>query len=533
MPGVLSRRSTVKLGAALAAGVAEGHGAAARAAVRRGGKLVFARGADCQNLDPVQATAAADLWLLPNLYDTLLAPRVGGGGFEPSLATGWTLAPDGLTLTLTLRPGVRFADGRPLTPTDVAWSLDRARDPANGPWARRLAAIVEVVAVGTDAITIRLGRPDPSLPAALAAVNAAIVPAGRVAAAPGGKLAQQATADPVYPPGTGAFVIAEWKRGQVMVLRRNPYSWRRAADRAPLPYLDLIELPVVADETARLAMVQSGAALGAEFVPDAAVAALRARAALRVETWPSTRVTCLVLNARPTLGKGRKNPMQDVRVRRALNHAVDKQAIVAAATAGLGQPMTSYMSKATPLHAGRREPYPFDLALAKKQLAEAGFASGFELTALVEAANRSQAQVVADVQRMWHAVGVTLKVEAAAPAVFAARDRAGDFDLLVAAWSDPIADPAPVTAAFAYSPDLGCLHSGWKDATVDALFRLTEVENDPAHRAAEYRKLQEIYISEAPIVFLYETPFVTVWRQPVSGFVERPLGAGLFAAVSL
>ncbi len=532
MPGVLSRRSTVKLGAALAAGTAYGPGPGARAAVRRGGKLVFARRADCQNLDPVLATAAADLWLLPNLYDTLLAPRADGKGFEPALATGWALAADGRTLTLTLRQGVRFADGRPLTPTDVAWSLDRARDPANGPWAGRLGAIAEVVAAGANAITIRLERPDPSLPAALAAANAAILPAGR-AAAPGAKRLAQAGTDPAHPPGTGPFVIAEWKPGQVMLLRRNPYCWRRAPDRAPLPYLDTIELPVVADDAARLAMVASGAAQGADGVPAAAVAALRAEPALRVELWPSTRVTCLVLNARQTLGKGRKNPLQDVRVRRAINHAVDKQAIVATATAGLGRPMTSFMSQATPLHAGRREPYPFDLALAKRQLAEAGFASGFELTALVEAANPAEAQIVADVQRMWSAVGVTLKIETVASAAFAARDKAGDFDLLLAVWSDPLADPAPVTAAFAYSPDIDCLHSGWKDPTVDALFRLTEAETDPTHRAAEYRKLQEIYISEAPIVFLYETPFVMVWRRPVSGFVELPLGAGLFAAASL
>ena len=93
--------------------------------------------------------------------------------------------------------------------------------------------------------------------------------------------------------------------------------------------------------------------------------------------------------------------------------------------------------------------------------------------------------------------------------------------------------PAPVTSRFAYSPDIGCLHSGWKDGTVDRLFLMTQAEIEPAKRAAEYGKLQEIYVSDAPIVFIDETPFAVLWQASVTGFVQLPLGANIFEATRI
>ena len=533
MTGRLSRRAAVGLGAALAAGPALGLGREARAAVRRGGKLIYARRADSLVLDPVFAESDADIAILPSFYDTLLAPVDGGKGIGPGLATGWAFSKDAMTLTLTLRQGVRFADGTYLNATDVKWSLDRARNPGNGAWAGFLASIVDVAVARPDSIAIRLDAPDPSILAALAAFNAAILPAAKVEAAPGKTAAQKARGFALHPVGTGPFALAEWKRGEVMLLRRNPYYWKRAPDGGPLPYVEEVELPIIPDDVARVTTVKSGAVHGTEHVPFAAVKALLAEPQLAVHLWPAARTDYLALNCRPALKGGRKNPMGDVRVRQALNHAVSKKVLVDLVTANLGTPATSFLSAATPMHAGHEVPYPFDQALAKKLLAEAGFASGFELSAIVPAGDAGDAALMSAMQRMWGAVGVKLKLEPLNRPALAARYAAGDYEVLPGAWADTIADPAPAAAAFAYSPDIACLHSGWKDPTVDFLFVLSQKELDPAKRAAEYRKLQEIYVSEAPIVFLYETPYRTVWRKPVNGFVKLPTGGNLFAEVSL
>lgn len=537
MTGTISRRSAVTLGAAVALGAAVGGAAVggaaeAQAAPKRGGKLTVARHEDASHLDPVFARTDADIRLLPNLYDTLVAPAHDGKSIEPALATAWTLSDDGRTLTLTLREGVRFCDGSRLLPTDVKWSLDRARDPANGPWASLLGSIDAVTIDDRKAIVLTLKHPDATILAALASFNAQILP-GETAPAPGATDPPAPRNVATRPIGTGPFMLAEWKPGESMLLKRNPYYWKRAPDGGKLPYLDAIAFTIVADDVARLAKVRSGEAHGTASVPYAQVKDLQADPKLRVELWPSTSVSYLVLNCRPTFKGGGKNPMSDARVRKALNHALDKPALIAAATFGIGQPMTSFMSTSTPMHTGSREPYPYDPAIAKTLLAQAGFASGFELACLTRAGNQLDADIMTKVQQMWGAVGVKATIQPMDTLSLAAKYTAGDFAVLPGTWADRVADPSPITASFAYSPDIDCLHSGWKDPTVDYLFVLSQAETDPTKRAAEYTKLQEIYVSEAPIVFLQEMPFAVLWQSTVSGFVKNPVGYDMFEAVSL
>src|SRR6478735_1579719 len=145
------------------------------AAPQRGGELVFGRYADSLFLDPVLNDANVDIWILTNLYDTLLQPTADGKSVEPGLATAWKVSDDGKTVTLTLREGVKFADGTPLTAQDVKWSLDRARNPNNGIWNELIGSIDSIDADGSTVI-LKLKHPDPSIIPALATFNTAILP---------------------------------------------------------------------------------------------------------------------------------------------------------------------------------------------------------------------------------------------------------------------------------------------------------------------------------------------------------------------
>ena len=98
-------------------------------AVTRGGTLIYARYADSLLLDPVYNDANVDIWILTNLYDTLLQPTADGKGVQPGLASEYQVSDDGVTVTLKMRPDIKFSDGSPITVDDVKWSLDRARDP--------------------------------------------------------------------------------------------------------------------------------------------------------------------------------------------------------------------------------------------------------------------------------------------------------------------------------------------------------------------------------------------------------------------
>jgi peptide/nickel transport system substrate-binding protein len=214
-------------------------------------------------------------------------------------------------------------------------------------------------------------------------------------------------------------------------------------------------------------------------------------------------------------------------VRQALNYAVNKDAVVAIVAQGLGVPMTSFMSRTTPLYY-KQDLYKTDIAKAKALLAEAGYANGFETSSMMVAGNQDYLNTLTTLQQMWAAIGVKLKIEPLDNPSVVKRYRAGDFAMRTAVWTNDISDPNEITTYFAYFPNIECLHSGWQDPKVDALFLASQQEIDLAKRAAQYKEIQEIYAAAAPIVFLYETPYPVAFRKNAMGFVQIPLGNNLF-----
>ena len=139
-----------------------------------------------------------------------------------------------------------------------------------------------------------------------------------------------------------------------MTLKRNPYYWKQGEDGKALPYLDELEFQIIPDDATRLLKLKAGEIDGTEFVPYARVQELKTDPSLRMELWPSTRVAYLTMNVRPTLKDGKPNPLSNVKVRQALNYAINKDAIIQITTLGLGKPMQSFMSSTTPLYLSDR-----------------------------------------------------------------------------------------------------------------------------------------------------------------------------------
>ena len=519
-------RKSYVLGAALLASVAAGSITAD--AATRGGKMIYARYADSLFLDPVLNDANVDIWVLTNLYDTLLSPTPDGQGVTPALATKWEYSPDGKTLTLSLRSDVKFSDGAPMSADDVVWSLNRARDPKAGEWNFTLAALDTIEAKNPTTVVLYLKHADPTLLAGLATFNSAVLPKAAFEASPGANAEDKAKAFAEHPVGTGPFAFVSWKHGEVMKLKRNPYYWKMADDGKPLPYLDELEFPVIPDDATRLLKLKAGEVDGAEFIPYARVQELKADPNLRMELWPSTRVRYLLTFNGEKYKDGSKNPLGDPKVRQALNYAVNKQAIIQITTLNLGKPMTSFMSTATPLHSGDKELYPVDPAKAKALLAEAGYANGFEFSCLALTGGGDDQSDLTAAQQMWAQIGVKLKIEPVDNATRTAKYRAEDFQCRTSQWTDDIADASEITSYFAYYPNIHALHSGFQDKQIDALFEKSQQETDAKSRAAEYKEIQDRYNAAAPIVYLYETPYPVAFRKNAKGFVQIPLGNNLF-----
>ena len=149
------------------------------------------------------------------------------------------------------------------------------------------------------------------------------------------------------------------------------------------------------------------------------------------------------------------------------------------------------------------------------------------------AGNQDEIGISTALQQMWGAIGITLELQQVDNATRTDQYRAGTFTMRLGAWTDDIADPNEITSYFAYSPTIDALHSGWKNEEVDKLFEDSQKEADPAKRAEQYAKIQEIFNATGPIVPLYQTPYPVALRKNVKGFVQIPLGNNIFAATSL
>jgi peptide/nickel transport system substrate-binding protein len=519
----LSRRAMLAGAAGLAtvslAGTAE-------AAPKRGGRLIYARYADSLELDPIWTELNVDIWVMGSIYETLLLPE--GQGVKPGLATKWDYSDGGKTLTLTLRPGVKFSDGTPLKASDVKWSLDRARNPKNGPWVDQLGSIEDITSTEPGTIVLKLKHPDATLLPALAMFNTGVLPQAKYEAVPAKDDQERYKKFAENPVGTGPFMLAEWQRNQRMLLKRNPYYWGMAPDGKPYPLVDELEFPIIPDDATRLLKLKAGEVHGTEFIPFARVAELQADPNLRVELWPSTYVIHLTFSVREKLTDGTPNPLSNKKVRQALNYAVNKDAVIAITTRGLGKPMTSFMSAATPLHVGTTPLWPYDLAKAKALLKEAGFESGFPLLATIVAGRVNDISNITTIQQMWAAIGVKLTIEQMDNPTRAKKFRAGDYQIVHGGWTDDIADPSEIAGFYCYAPSAGSLHSGYEDKHLNELFVASNAEIDPAKRAALYKEMQDIYNEAATIVPLYEQPYAVCWRKEVKGFLQIPLGNNYF-----
>jgi len=507
-------------------------GSAATFAANRGGVMTYGRYADSMFLDPVENDANVDIWILSNLYDTLLLPTDDGQGVEPGLATKWSVSDDGMSVTLTLRNGIKFSDGTPITASDVEWSLTRASTKGNGIWGFMIGSIESVSASDPQTVVIHLKHPDPAIIPALTVFNTAIMPKALFEASAGTTDVEKAQSFSKHPVGSGPFAMQSWERGSVMKLVRNKYYWAQGEDGKPLPYLDGVTFEVIPDDATRILRLQSGELDGAELIPYARVAELNKDPAINMEMFPSTRVQYVTMNVRPKI-EGVDNPLSNVKVRQALNYATNKQAIIKIVTHGVGTPLTSYMSSATPLHAGDTPLFPYDLAKAKKLLAEAGYAKGFSTSVLMLAGNQDDAGIGTALQQMWAAIGVKLELKQVDNATRTSLYHKGVFHMRMSAWTDDIADPSEITSYFAYSPTIESLHTTWNNEKANALFKASQSQMNPDLRKQEYAGIQKIFNATGPTIPLYETPYPVALRNNVKGFVQIPLGNNIFRSAYL
>ena len=309
------------------------------------------------HLDPTSAAAGAiDQVLYANVFEGLT--RFGpDGSVQPGLAASWTISDDGLSYTFQLREGVTFHDGTTFEASDVVFSLDRARaeDSTNAQKAL-FAGIEGVEALGDSSVRIDLAAPQGNFLFNLAWGDAVMV-------------APESIGDiKNLPIGTGAFRFEQWRRGDQISLSRNADYWGEPAS------LEAATFKFISEPTAAYAAMLAGDidAFYSYPAPEN-LAQFERDPRFTVLSGNTEGETILAMN-------NQQAPFDDIRVRKAVSHAIDRQAIIDGAMFGYGTPIGSHFAPHNPDYVDLTANAAFDPALARDLLAQAGYAEGFSTT---------------------------------------------------------------------------------------------------------------------------------------------------------
>lgn len=468
-------------------------------APQRGGDLVFARTAGNTTLDPVEPTDNESIWTNQQIYDTLYAVTPDGKDIRPSLATSYEVSEDKLTYTFQLREDVKFSNGRPMTADDVAFSINRAANSGEG-LTYLDAAIQEVTATEKYTVQVTTKYPWGPLVADLSLFVNAVIPEDFA-----GKSEEEFFEKPI---GTGPFMVAEWNKGRSLELVRNPHYWKKNR-----PYLDSITYTRVADENQRVLQLKGRQAHIVRFPPDSQLESLKAMPTVEAKAFPSSSVTYVLMN-------NKKEPFDDVHVRRALSYAIDREALVKGALFGHGEPADSFLAISDPHHTSQPS-LTHDLAKAKKELALSSVPGGFSTELLVTPSGTRVAEIL---QQQLKKIGVKVSIRTVDANQILDVLADGKYEMSVEYWTDDIPDSDERTSWFLDQESGNDYHTFYENPELKKLVTQAQRETDQGKRAELYEKIQQVQASELPQIPLYYSPYAYAWSTKVHGFDVTPLG---------
>ena len=484
-----------------------------------GGKtLVIGIAADPTGLDPEAVENNTSGFIMAAIYDSLVRYKTGGTEVEPGVAERWDVSPDGLQYTFHIRPGITFHDGTKLDAKSyietVARQLDKSSPiyiyntgPVEGYEEFTFGPVESYRATGDLAVEFKMKEPSAAFLNSLAMVwNGIVSPA---AAAKYGKEFRN------NPVGSGPFVFKEYRPRDQVVLEANPNYWRGKPKVAGLVYKILPD-PQAALLALRRGEVHILADVGAPTIP-----ALRQEASANVVTQPGLAVSGVSL---PCDVK----PFDDVRVRRALNLAVDKQAINRALFQGLADPMTSPLPPAQWGFDPSVQGYGFDPDQAKKLLAEAGVQPGFRVEFLTynspRGYNSAGADLAVAVQGYLRRVGIETDLRRMDMGAFLSTVRSGKYQgIKMQGWTGDNGDPDNFAGALFGSKEIPINNTAhYKNPDVDKMLADAAREVDHDKRVQLYSKIQKQIVEDAPWIFINCTQQVRAVRKEVQNYHLNP-----------
>lgn len=475
--------------------------------IKRGGTLTVARPDEPLTLDPFTPSDNGSIYNITQVCEPLIVADATGTGLEPGLAESWTVSPDGLTMDLKLRPGVKFSNGNPMTVEDAIFSLTKVSDP-KASYGFAFDAVKSLEKIDDTTFRISLKRPYASLESALSLFSASIVSKADYEKDP--------TAFGQKPVCTGPFQVESYERGTQVVLVPNPHYWRTGADGKPLPYLDKVVLKYVPESNSRVLGLQNGDFDVILAVPLNQATQVEGMDSVTLEVSPSYRLDYVYLNHA-------KKPLDDKRIRLALNYAANREAIIKAVYFGYGEIPNSYMPKVN-FWSDKVQKIPYDLEKAKQLVQEAGY-DGTPIQLMVDTGNAPFRTTATILQQGWQQAGLKVEIVEFDVGTAFSMTQKGEYQAYVSYITSDIndddelasiqADGTGATAAF---------FSNYKNDEVTKLLSDARQTSDKEKRAELYAKVQDIVYNDAYSVPINFPPYVNAHSNSVKNWKNLTVG---------
>lgn len=492
----------------------------------RGGTLTEAAIGDMVSFHPYKTTDTGSSGSQGLIYAGGLTRRDPNTlEIVPDMASGWTLSNDKLTYTFTLRDDLKWSDGQPLTAEDFAWTFEQANNPDNKfPYRENFADIVSYTAPDPRTIVVQVTEP---LVVALEMVDA-VTPLPRHIWE---KLDwnDPATNPEIMSPSvaSGPFKLEEWKKDDHQTYTANDLYYRGR------PNLDSIIIRVVPSQAVAYQMLKSGEVDYAGFTPTDYKEAKTLPNVTVYEWWPAAASWSY-------LGFNLRRPhVQDIKVRLALSHAVDRQAIIDNVFYGLSGPTYGPFIPSSWVSNPDLPRYDYNPRRARELLAEAGYRPGRDgilekdgqplRLQLLFGPNTSKVreQIATIVQQQFKDIGVDLSIQGLEFGAFlsALGTEPFDWDLSVAGWRATI-EPHWMYQIWSEDtiPDLN--HGAYVNKRVEQLFAQGAREFDQDKRKQIYQEIQALIVQDAPYIFLTADKSYVGVNNRIGGIEPTPLGIG-------
>jgi peptide/nickel transport system substrate-binding protein len=483
-----------------------------------GGTLDVARSADMTNWDPTQFNDNPSIWGSEMVEANLVRTSPDGKTVEPYIASSWTISDAGKVYTFHLNPLAKFCDGSQVTSADVLYSLNRAEYGKTSQVNWMFPEGIAITAPNAETVVLTLKAPEAPLLDFLSIWGTAIVSKAYVE-----KVGESGEAD--KPMGAGPFCVTNWTRGVSATLVKNKYFWIKDSKGRRLPYLNGINMSVIASDTSRVVALESHQVQVSTTVPATEYSELSSYSGVTTGRSSLLGTAVLTMNVR-------KGCLASVDVRQALDYDINRDALVKAVLFGYGTPSENPLNNAG--YSTNAYGYSYNPTKAAALMKASPCPNGFTTSAYYDAGDTEGQKTLTILKAEWATLKVNLQIQAVETATLNTEEAAGQFNMWYGLGTNDIYDPAedlpfemlPISEGGEASG-----YSGWNNATLDKLVPEAEAEMDPTVRAQQYNTIQKIFMADGPSLFLFTPQNLWAESSNVHGFIEYFTGAQSWAYV--